>query len=338
MQTQPLHVRDVMTHGVEVISPDAPLAEAAAKMRNLDIGPLPVVEGGRLVGMITDRDITVRSIAEGADPTKVRVRDAMTPHMVACYEDQTIDEAATLMETNQIRRVVVLNRDGQLVGIVSLGDLSVRTGDEELAGEVVELVSEPSTTSGPRATPVGDVVTARGAGKTVAGVFADRYEAQRALEDLRAAGVDPRQVSVITRDPEHAREIVHDTGAEAVGGAATGAGVGAILGGAAGWLIGIGALAIPGIGPVIAAGPIAAALGVAGATAAVGAGAGAVGGGLVGALTGWGFAENEAREYESRVMRGDILLVVEVAGDLAERAEHILRQDGADGIRSQRAA
>ncbi len=173
---------------------------------------------------------------------------------------------------------------------------------------------------------------------TVAGVFTNPSQAQRAIEDLRAVGVDPQQVSVIARDPERARDVAEQTGAEVPAGAATGAGLGAILGGAAGWLVGIGALAIPGIGPVIAAGPIAAALGTAGATAAVGAAGGALAGGLVGVLTGWGFSESEAREYENRVKQGDFLIAARVRDDLAGRAEDILRQDGGHRVSGRLAA
>ena len=111
-----------------------------------------------------------------------------------------------------------------------------------------------------------------------------------------------------------------------------------LFGGVTGWLIGVGALAIPGIGPIIAAGPIAAALGVAGTTAAAGAGAGAVAGGLVGALTSWGFSESEAREYESRVQHGDVLIAADVDEAIAPRAEEILRKDGADRVTSRKAA
>jgi hypothetical protein len=118
------------------------------------------------------------------------------------------------------------------------------------------------------------------------------------------------------------------------GSAAGGVALGAILGGAAGWLVGVGALTIPGIGPVLAAGPIAAALGVAGTTAAVGAGVGVVAGGLVGVLTDWGFSEAEVREYEARASQGDILLTVEVPDEAAGQAETILRHNGADRVGS----
>jgi len=169
--------------------------------------------------------------------------------------------------------------------------------------------------------------------KTVAGLFESPESASRAIQELRTLGVDPSRVSVIARDKERARDVADQTGAEVATGAATGAGVGALLGAAAGWLVGIGALAIPGIGPIVAAGPIAAALGTAGATAAAGAGVGVVAGGLVGALTGWGFSEAEARAYQEGVERGDMLLAVEVPdGDDAGRVEDIFKRVGADRV------
>jgi len=143
MRAEPMQVKDIMTRDVQVIDPDATLAQGASQMRTFDVGSLPVCKEGRLVGMITDRDIAVRSIAAGDDPNAVQVRDVMTPEMVTCFEDQDITEAASKMEANQIRRLVVLNGERKLVGIVSLGDLSVRTGDKELSGEVLEQVSEP---------------------------------------------------------------------------------------------------------------------------------------------------------------------------------------------------
>jgi CBS domain-containing protein len=112
-------------------------------MKTLEVGLLPVCEGDHLVGMITDRDITVRATAEALPPGIGQVRDVMTPDVVYCFEDQDVKEAARLMAENQIRRLVVLNRDKRLVGIVSLGDLAVETGDEKLAAKTLEAVSLP---------------------------------------------------------------------------------------------------------------------------------------------------------------------------------------------------
>jgi len=127
-----MQIKDVMTRAVEVIDPNATLDEAAAKMKELDIGPLPVCDGDRLQGMITDRDITVRATAEARNPLLTKVHEVMTPDVVYAFEDQDVKDAAELMEEHQIRRLVVLNRDKRLVGIVSLGDLSVETGASSL--------------------------------------------------------------------------------------------------------------------------------------------------------------------------------------------------------------
>jgi len=113
-------------------------------MRDLDVGLLPVCgDHDRLVEMLTDRDISVSAVAEGQDPKATRVSEVMTPNIIYVFEDQDVNEAAQLMKENQVRRLVVLNRDKRLVGIVSLGDLALDTGDEELAGATLEAVSEP---------------------------------------------------------------------------------------------------------------------------------------------------------------------------------------------------
>ena len=105
---------------------------------------LPVCDGDRLVGMITDRDITVRAVAGGDDPRTTRVQQVMTPEVIYCFDDADVKDVARQMEKNQVRRLPVLNQDKRLVGIVSLGDLAVRMGREKLAGEVLEHVSKPA--------------------------------------------------------------------------------------------------------------------------------------------------------------------------------------------------
>jgi CBS domain-containing protein len=117
-------------------------------MRTLNVGSLPVCEGERVVGMITDRDITVRAVAKGHDPLNDHVRDVMSTGVIACFEDQDVEQAAQIMEKNQVRRLAVLDRDKHLVGIVALADVAVDTRDECLAGDVVEKVSEPTPSSG----------------------------------------------------------------------------------------------------------------------------------------------------------------------------------------------
>ena len=149
-----MQVREVMTRGVQCIAPQTPLQEAAAKMRELDTGCLPVCENNRLAGMLTDRDIVIRAVAEGRDPQTCTARDVMTCGIVHCFEDDDVEEAAQLMKDRQIRRLLVLNRNKQLVGIVSLGDLAVDTGDDQFSGEILERVSERGTWHNvPLATP-----------------------------------------------------------------------------------------------------------------------------------------------------------------------------------------
>src|SRR5882724_1133542 len=123
-----MRVSEVMTRDVECTSPSATIQDAAVKMKARNIGPLPVREKNKLVGMVTDRDISIRATAEGKSPSEVHVRDVMTPKVVHCYEDSLIEEAARMMQDQQIRRLVVINHNKQLVGIVSLGDLALKTG------------------------------------------------------------------------------------------------------------------------------------------------------------------------------------------------------------------
>jgi CBS domain-containing protein len=138
-----MQLKDVMTEKVETVRPDATLQEAAQKMKKLDVGPLPVCDGDRIVGMLTDRDITIRAIAEGRNPTETKVREVMTPDVLYCMEDQDVEEAAHLMQAKKVRRLAILNREKRLVGMVSLGDLATR-GEESVATETLTEVSKPS--------------------------------------------------------------------------------------------------------------------------------------------------------------------------------------------------
>jgi CBS domain-containing protein len=127
----------------EVISPEISIQEAAKQMRSLDVGVLPVCNGDLLVGMLTDRDLTIRAVADGRDPKTTTVGEAMTAEVAYCFEDQDTEEAERVMEKHQIRRLPVLARDKRLVGIVSLGDLAIKD-DENDAAATLERVSEPS--------------------------------------------------------------------------------------------------------------------------------------------------------------------------------------------------
>ena len=138
-----MQVRDVMTPEPDVVQVGATLEEAARRMQMQDVGALPVCDGPVLAGMLTDRDITVRATAMGLDPIQATAGQVMTPAVACCYEDQDVGEAARLMGDQQVRRLVVVDRERRLVGIVSLGDLAMQAGDERVAGEVLERVSEP---------------------------------------------------------------------------------------------------------------------------------------------------------------------------------------------------
>jgi len=140
-----LQIKDIMTPNAECVRPDDSLQDAARRMRDLDVGPLPVCgDNDRLAGIITDRDIAVRAVAEGKDPKTSKVREAMSEKIIYCFEDQAVEEAARMMQERQVRRLVVLNREKRLVGIVSLGDLATETGDRQKLGEVLQDVSEPA--------------------------------------------------------------------------------------------------------------------------------------------------------------------------------------------------
>jgi CBS domain-containing protein len=138
---QSLKVRDIETQHPEAIGPETHVMEAAQIMNRLGVGALPVCKGERLVGLVTDRDITIRSTAEGRDPRQTPVRDVMSPDPVVCFEDQDVSFCVELMERKQIRRLPVVDQDQRLVGIISLGDLAIRSQDEKLAGEVLNRVS-----------------------------------------------------------------------------------------------------------------------------------------------------------------------------------------------------
>jgi CBS domain-containing protein len=130
-----------MTPDVRVANPDETIQQAARLMASLDAGVLPVGENDRLVGMITDRDIAIRAIAEGKGPD-AKVRDVMSKDVKYCYEDQDVNEVTRDMADLQVRRLPVLNRDKRLVGIVSLGDIAI-SPDNERAADALSGISRP---------------------------------------------------------------------------------------------------------------------------------------------------------------------------------------------------
>jgi CBS domain-containing protein len=126
---------------VELASPDDTLEKAAGRMAELDTGVLPVGEGDRLVGMLTDRDIAVRAVAQGKGPD-ARVRDAMTPAVKYCFEDEDLNDVVHTMAEQKVRRLPVMSREKRLVGIVSLGDVAIYA-DSKQTDAAVSAVSEP---------------------------------------------------------------------------------------------------------------------------------------------------------------------------------------------------
>ena len=136
-----MKVKQAMTSEVRVASPDQTIREAARLMAELDAGALPVAENDRLVGMITDRDIAVRAVAEGL-PADTPVSEIMSHEVLYCFEDQQLDDVARNMGQVQVRRLPVVNRDKRLVGIVSFADLA-RSEQPTTVGRAVSHVSEP---------------------------------------------------------------------------------------------------------------------------------------------------------------------------------------------------
>lgn len=136
-------VRELMTRGVRTLSPNDSVMFAAQAMAELDVGSIPVCDGQKLVGVVTDRDLTIRSLAQGRDPQNTPLNQVMSPDVQWCYEEQSVEEAAQLMRDAQIRRLPIVDHDRKLVGMVSLGDLAVK-GDEQEASEALKEISTPS--------------------------------------------------------------------------------------------------------------------------------------------------------------------------------------------------
>jgi CBS domain-containing protein len=136
-----MKVSEVMTRDVQTVRPDQPVREAASFMLSADAGSIPVTDGDRLIGMITDRDIAVRGVAKGYGPD-TPVRELMTNDIICARDNDDVDDIASKMSEAQVRRLPVIDQDERLCGIVSLGDLS-RDADEDTAAEALEGVSEP---------------------------------------------------------------------------------------------------------------------------------------------------------------------------------------------------
>jgi CBS domain-containing protein len=138
-------VRDVMTPGVRTVSPSQSLAEAAEVMKGEDVGAVPVVEEGRLAGIVTDRDIVIRAVADRRDPQTVKVEEVASGDLVTVEPEQDLDQALALMARHQVRRLPVVEQ-GQLVGMLAQADLALEAKEKKV-GETVEEISKPTSTA-----------------------------------------------------------------------------------------------------------------------------------------------------------------------------------------------
>jgi CBS domain-containing protein len=138
-----MKIREIMTPDAQCVRPDETLVDAASLMRQLDVGVLPVCDGDEVVGIITDRDIAIRAVADSRHPATTMVREIMTPGTITVFDDQEVDEVVHILEQHQIRRAPVLSRDDRLVGIVSLGDIAV-DASAAVSGEALKRVSQPA--------------------------------------------------------------------------------------------------------------------------------------------------------------------------------------------------
>ena len=135
-----MKVKDMMHKGVECVSPDTAINLIAKKMRDLDVGAIPVAANGKLVGMVTDRDITIRCVVGNETMSSIKAKDVMTSDVIYCRDNEDVEDAVRIMEGKQVRRLRVLNEAMQMVGMVSLGDLS-HALPRDLTGEVAKAVS-----------------------------------------------------------------------------------------------------------------------------------------------------------------------------------------------------
>lgn len=136
-----MQVKEVMTKGVDCVTPEATVQEAARKMDRRNVGILPVCDKEGLKGLLTDRDIAIRAAARGADPAKTKVVDVMSKNPACCHQNDDIKTVAKLMERKKVRRLPILDEDENLVGIVSLGDLGTKGAGQDVVAEVLEAVA-----------------------------------------------------------------------------------------------------------------------------------------------------------------------------------------------------
>jgi CBS domain-containing protein len=219
-----MQLKEFVNSRVETVQSGDTLQRAAEKMRKLDVGSLPVCDDGQLVGMITDRDITIRAIAKGSDPAAATVSEVMTAEVLWCFENEEVEEAARIMQENQVRRILVLNEAKELVGITSLGELSTATGDRQLAGETLQSVSEESrvleeddlneeAADADSAIEEGDESFRE---TRVTGLLHDPEAAKKAIQELKGAGFTDTAILVAMQDQAEQESFVEETQAQAI--------------------------------------------------------------------------------------------------------------------------
>lgn len=197
-----MKIRDIMTTNIEVAEPDDTLDEIAIMMRDLDVGAIPVVEDDELIGIVTDRDIVVRCVAEGKDPSEIAADEIISGDLQTVQPDADITQAQRIMSEKQIRRLPVV-QDGKLIGMVSLGDLAVKTDDEELVADTLEDVSD-----GVKATDRASV-RADGAMRSNSGKQSTKQRAEGRQETLEHTG--RQQQSMHSRIEEDSKGAVDRT-------------------------------------------------------------------------------------------------------------------------------
>lgn len=212
-----MKLKEFVNPRVEIVESGDTLRLAAEKMKELDIGSLPVCDNGQLVGMITDRDIAIRAVAKGNDPNTSTVREVMSPDVLWCSEDEDVGEAARIMRENQVRRILVLNGAHELVGITSLGEIATVTGDPNLAGQTLQAVSEED--SGLQRDFDDDADSEEGTLEQttlVGGIFRDHESAKQAIQELKASGIGDQAILVATNDESVEEDLLNETGTQAI--------------------------------------------------------------------------------------------------------------------------
>jgi CBS domain-containing protein len=218
-----MQLKEFVNSRVETVRSGDTLQRAAEKMRELDVGSLPVCDEGQLVGMITDRDITIRAVAKGSDPAAATVSEVMTPEVLWCFENEEVEEAARIMQEHQVRRILVLNEAKELVGIISLGELATATGDRLLGGETLESVSEESRASAEDEVDeeAAEAVEAEEGDESfretrVTGLLHDSEAAKKAIQELKGAGFTDSSILVAMQDQAEQESFVEETQAQAL--------------------------------------------------------------------------------------------------------------------------